>query len=74
MSRRNRNQEGVVTTDSLADETTEEREQREEREREEAARRNKEASEYDDPELEHRQRNLYGQLDTPEFRERNKKK
>ncbi len=71
MSRRNRQSDGVVTTDSLADETKEEREAREERERKEAQRKNKEQAEYDDPDLEARQRSLYGRLDTPEFRERN---
>ncbi len=69
MARRNRNQsDGVVTTNSLTDETHEERLEREEREREEAVERNRAASDYDDPVLADRQRNLYGTLDSNEDR------
>lgn len=69
MVRRNRSQsDGVVTTNSLADETKEQREAREEREREEAKERNDETQQHEDPVLEHRQRNLYGTLDSNESR------
>lgn len=58
---------GVITTDSV-NETTDQREEREQADRDRAVEENDSVQVHDDPLLAHRQRTLYGTLDSNESR------